>query len=154
MAGRKRSHSTHVKTQLVDDQDIAPPEHVQLRDIDMPFWYALVRARVKDSWNTVDLQHAANLARCQADIERIQQEILEEGDTLTNDRGTVVLNPKHSLLETLSRRSIALSKHIQVQAVATVGESDKQRGKNSAAAKGRKTAEKTKEADDLLARPS
>ena len=154
MAGRKRSDSTHVKTQLVDDQDIAPPGHVQLRDIDMPFWYALVRARVKDSWNTVDLQHAANLARCQADIERIQQEILEEGDTLTNDRGTVVLNPKHSLLETLSRRSIALSKHIQVHAVATVGESDKQRGKNSAAAKGRKTAEKTKEADDLLARPS
>lgn len=154
MAGRRRSDSTHVKTQLVDDQDIAPPEHVQLRDIDMPFWYALVRARVKDSWNTVDLQHAANLARCQADIERIQQEILEEGDTLTNDRGTVVLNPKHSLLETLSRRSIALSKHIQVHAVATVGESDKQRGKNSAAAKGRKTAEKTKEADDLLARPS
>lgn len=154
MAGRKRSDSTHVKTQLVDDQDIAPPEHVQLRDIDMPFWYALVRARVKDSWNTVDLQHAANLARCQADIERIQQEILEEGDTRTNDRGTVVLNPKHSLLETLSRRSIALSKHIQVHAVATVGESDKQRGKNSAAAKGRKTANKTKEADDLLARPS
>ena len=105
------------------------PEHVQLRDIDMPFWYALVRARVKDSWNTVDLQHAANLARCQADIERIQQEILIEGDTLTNDRGTVVLNPKHSLLETLSRRSIALSKHIQVHAVATVGDSDKQRGK-------------------------
>lgn len=154
MAGRKRSDSTHVKTQLVDDQDIAPPEHVQLRDIDMPFWYALVRVRVKDSWNTVDLQHAANLARCQADIERIQQEILEEGDTLTNDRGTVVLNPKHSLLETLSRRSIALSKHIQVHAVATVGDADKQRGKNSAAAKGRKTAEKTKEADDLLARPS
>ena len=89
----------------------------------------LSRARVKDSWNTVDLQHAANLARCQADIERIQQEILIEGDTLTNDRGTVVLNPKHSLLETLSRRSIALSKHIQVHAVATVGDSDKQRGK-------------------------
>ena len=154
MAGRKRSDSTHVKTQLVDDLDIAPPEHVQLRDIDMPLWYALVRARVKESWNTVDLQHAANLARCQADIQRIQQEILEEGYTLTNDRGTVVLNPKHSLLETLSRRSIALSKHIQVHAVATVGESDKQRGKNSAAAKGRKTAEKTKEADDLLARPS
>lgn len=154
MAGRKRSDSTHVKTQLVDDQDIAPPEHVQLRDIDMPFWYALVRARVKDSWNTVDLQHAANLARCQADIERIQQEILTEGDTLVNDRGTVVLNPKHSLLETLSRRSIALSKHIQVHAVATVGDADKQRGKNAAAAKGRQTAEKTKGSDDLLARPS
>ena len=45
MAGRKRSDSTHVKTQLVDDLDIAPPEHVQLRDIDMPFWYALARAR-------------------------------------------------------------------------------------------------------------
>lgn len=154
MAGRKRSDSTHVKTQLVDDQDIAPPEHVQLRDIDMPFWYALVRARVKESWNTVDLQHAANLARCQADIERIQKEILEEGDTLVNDRGTVVLNPKHSLLETLSRRSIALSKHIQVHSVATVGDADKQRGKNSASSKARKTAEKTKGSDDLLARPS
>lgn len=144
MAGRKRSDSTHVKTQLVDDQDIAPPEHVQLRDIDMPFWYALVRARVKESWNTVDLQHAANLARCQADIERIQQEILIEGDTLTNDRGTVVLNPKHSLLETLSRRSIALSKHIQVHAVATVGDSDKQRGKKFSRCKRKTDSRKDK----------
>ena len=120
----------------------------------MPYWKAIVQARAKESWTTVDLQHAANLARCQADIERVQQELYEEGDVLENARGTQILNPKHQLLETLTRRSVTLSKLVQVHAVATVGDADKQRGKNSAAIKARANAEKAIDDDFLLARPS
>lgn len=101
-----------------------PPEHIRLRDGDWPYWEAIVRARARDTWNDVDLAKAANLARAQADIERIQKEIDEEGDTLVNSRGTVVANPLHSLLETLTRRELALSRAIHVHAEATVGKSE------------------------------
>lgn len=129
---------------------IEPPAHVMLRDADRPFWDAIVGARARDSWNTSDLENAANLARCKSDIERVQREINDEGDTLVNDRGTVVLNPKHSLLEVLSRRAMALSRMLHVHAEATVGESRDQ-SKTLAAEKQAKKARGAAD-DDLIPR--
>jgi hypothetical protein len=59
-----------------------------------------------------------------------------------------VQNPKFSILETLSRRAVLLSKSLQVHAHATVGESREQVAKNRAQAKVRKL-----EDDELFARP-
>lgn len=105
---------------------IEPPEHVQLRDGDRPFWDAVVRARPATTWNVSDLEHAANLARCKADIERLQTEITEEGDIIENGKGTMVVNPRHTLLEVLSRRAVALSRMLHVHAEATCGKSEQQ----------------------------
>src|SRR5690606_30738715 len=103
---------------------IAPPEYVTLREGDLPFWEAIVTARARDTWNNADLENAANLARCKADIERLQKEIQVEGDVIKNDRGTQIVNPKHTLLETLTRRAMALSRMLHVHAEATVGKSE------------------------------
>jgi hypothetical protein len=105
---------------------IDPPAHVTLREGDLPFWQSIVRARAASSWNQADLEQAANLARCKADIERLQAEITDQGDIIENDRGTQVINPRHSLLEVLSRRSVALSRMLHVHAEATQGESREQ----------------------------
>ena len=105
---------------------IDPPAHVSLRDGDRPFWDSIVRARATSTWNASDLEQAANLARCKADIERLQKELTEQGDIIENDRGTQVINPRHSLLEVLSRRSVALSRMLHVHAEATVGRSEHQ----------------------------
>ena len=132
--------------------DIQPPSQTTLRDRDWPFWYAIVRARAKESWTDIDLVHAANLARTQADIEKVQIELDEEGFTLVNERGTVVANPKHSILETLSRRAVALSRSLQVHAHATQGDSHQQVKKNKTQAKARESLQAVED-DDLLARP-
>lgn len=105
--------------------DIKPPAHVTLRDGDLPYWTAVVRARAREVWTDADLIHAGNLARCMADIERLQTEIGAEGDVIENARGTPVANPKHALLEVLSRRAIAITRLIGVNP----------RGQNSQAAR-------------------
>ena len=46
------------------------PKHVKLREGDVAFWEGIVRARSRDEWTAVTLIVAAQLARCQADIER------------------------------------------------------------------------------------
>lgn len=143
---KKRTRVDSVKgaTQLMEDAitgDHEPPEHVNLRPCDLPFWASLMDARAKHKWNNSDLESAGNLARCKADIERIQKEIYSEGDVIENMRGTPVVNPKHQLLETLSRRSVALSRMLHVHAEATLGKA-KDQVKGNDTAKGAKVAAK------------
>lgn len=102
---------------------IKPPAHIRLRAIDIPYWNSIVNARAANTWTDIDLAHAANLAHAQADIARIQEEMEDEKDIITNAKGTKVVNPKHALLNTLSVRSMALSAKLHVHAAATVGRS-------------------------------
>lgn len=95
---------------------IEPPRVVNLRDGDRPFWDAVVCARARDEWTDADLIAAGNMARCMADIERVQIELDAEGTVLDNARGTPVMNPKFAVLEQLSRRHMALSRLLQMQA--------------------------------------
>ncbi len=118
---------------------IDPPAHITLRPQDRAFWVAIVEARARDTWNPSDLALAAQLARAQADIERLQSELDNEGD-LTDDGK---LNPKHRLLETLSKRAISLARVIHVHAEATVGKSED-------AAKALKTEQSARSAADGL----
>lgn len=148
---RSDSAAGAVKAAAAAVADVEAPAHVQLREGDRPFWLAIVRARAADTWTAVDLAHAANLARCQADIERLSGELIAEGDVVTNARGTPVVNPKHTLLETLSRRAVALSRMLHVHAEATVGKSEDA----SPALKAEKKARAAVEAlddDDLIPR--
>lgn len=147
-----RSDSTHVQVELMArarrGEDI--PEGVKLRECDLIYWAAIVHARAE--WTDVDLHQAANLATCLADIERIKREIWGEGDVIVNAKGTQIVNPKHSLLETLSRRSVSLQAKLQVHALATVGRSGDQPPK--AKAKKKAIAATVMAAgDELFAKP-
>lgn len=123
------------------------PKHVRLRESDRPFWEDILRSRARDEWMPADLVVAAQLARCQYDMEA-ESELLEtEGSVLQNQRGTPVMNPRHQVLEQLARREMAMMRSLQM-----VGSS---RGKREDLEKGRKLqnqAEKVREelADDEL----
>jgi hypothetical protein len=123
---RKRSDSaTHAveSMQAVIAGPVQPPEHVKLRECDIPFWEAIVSARAANTWNKADLALAANLARCQADVEKYQKQLDDEGPILVNARGTKTANPLFAIIEQLSRRAVALSRVVHVHAEATVGRS-------------------------------
>lgn len=127
---KKRVDSHTAEGEMLRASAPLPPPHITLREGDEPFWFSVVRARDFASWTDIDLEHAANLSACLADIEQLKHEIRAEGNTIKNDRGTLIVNPKHALLETLSRRSVALSRTLHVHAEATVGESRHQKKRN------------------------
>lgn len=131
-------------------QVIEPPSHITIPEGSMPHWYDIIETRPASAWTKPDLTAAANLARTKGDIERISAELVIEGDTLKNDRGTLIVNPKHSLLENLSRREIALSRFLHIHAEATSGESTSQRKKSEAHKKAKQSIDS---AGDLIARP-
>lgn len=119
---------------------IDPPEHVALREGDRPFWNAIVTARTRDTWTDIDLTTAANLARTQADIERLQLELDSAGYVMADGKP----NPVAALVESLTRRTVALSRALHVHAQATVGRS-------ADAAKSLATEKQARQAhDDLI----
>lgn len=150
----KRADSAHELTKIMQDAftGIKPPAHIQLLERDLPFWNDIINARAE--WTNVDLVHAANLARCQSDIEHNQKLLRDEGEVLKNERGTPVMNPRFTILEQLSRRSVSLSSKIQVHAAATVGEAKQAKGKNTAKRNALNSLVMEKEEDFLIARPN
>lgn len=127
--------------------EIPVPEYVNVPDDALQFWRSITKARAAARWNDTDLEVAAELARTKASIERLNKEIEAEGDVIKNDRGTPIVNPKHSLIETLTRRMVALSRMLQVHAEATQGKSRDQVKANKAQDEAAKAA---KAADDSL----
>ena len=118
---RNRSDSASAAVRAVQAVSLGPlppPAHVCLRDGDLPYWNCIVTARARDTWTQVDLIQAGNMARAQADIERLQQQLDSEGYTFEGKA-----NPLASLIETLTKRTIALARCLHVHAEATVGES-------------------------------
>ena len=93
---------------------LAVPAHVNLRDGDEVFWEGVVRARARDEWTETDLVVAGQLARCLHDIEKEQQALDEEGTVVPNDKGTMVVNPRVSVLEQFARREMALMRTLRM----------------------------------------
>ncbi|WP_341237920.1 TerS protein [uncultured Limnobacter sp.] len=95
------------------------PKHVNLRPEDFPFWENILRARARDEWTEVDLVVAAQLARCQYDIEKESLALDSEGSVVDNQRGTKVMNPRHAVLEQLARREMAIMRSLRLTGSST-----------------------------------
>jgi len=107
-----------------------PPKHVKLRPQDEPFWNDIIRSRAREEWMPVDLVVAAQLARCQASIELENEQLEAEGSVITNARGTDIMNPRHSVLEQLARREMALMRSLGITGSLANGDKrDKQKAR-------------------------
>jgi hypothetical protein len=80
----------------------------------LPFWDGVLSARARDEWTAADLVVAAQLARCQADIERETETLEGEEYVITNPRGTAIVNPRLMALEGLARREMALMRTLRM----------------------------------------
>jgi hypothetical protein len=123
---------------------------------DKTYWDAIMIARLPQQWANVDLLHAANLARCLADIDANHKEARREGAMVDSPAG-LKINPRLQLIDTLNRRAVLLTRVLQLQAVATIGAAREQTGTKAEAGAAASVLRKAKEAaddrDSLLARP-
>lgn len=122
----KKQPSNTAKSAVKAMLDAALPEfqcpaHVRLREKDQPFWSAIMSSRARDEWSKTDFVVAAQLARCQSDIEHESIALEVEGSVMENFRGTMVMNPRHSVLEQLARRELALMRSLGLTGTASRG---------------------------------
>lgn len=84
-----------------------------------------MQTKAATQWTPSDLEVAAQLAACRADIERLRRELAVEGDIVEN-----AINKKHVLLDMFFKRQVALSRILQVDALSTQGQRGHQAKKN------------------------
>lgn len=116
----------------------------------MPHWWDVITCREYEAWTTSDLEHAANLTRVLWRMECVWRDIQVEPDTVPGASGNMVLNPKHKLLESLTSRSVLLSRLLHIHANATEGPS---RDQVPRSVKQREMAAKASGADNLISKP-
>jgi len=153
MARKTRSDSIQAKLNAMVSvvlPEFEPPSHVRLPDEARPFWSGIMASRAREEWAKNDFVVAAQLARCQWDIERESSLLDSEGSVVENQRGTPVMNPRHSVMEQLARRELALMRALGMNAQA----GSKDRSSQQAARKTQRQAEALRDElaeDDLLA---
>ena len=111
---KKRIDSHTGEGEMLRAKKPEAPEH--LRECDLLFWDKIVSARDFTSWTAIDLEHAANLAQTLADIRSLRGEIDRDGLMVDGKK-----NPAADMLDVFVKRSLALSRSIQVHSGATVG---------------------------------
>lgn len=142
------SASNVVKLVSELSNDIALPAGVILRnDDEMVIWRQFTQARAQDGWRDFDLLIVAKTVRLEADIRKHQQTLDAQGVTVINERGTQIVNPLVSVIDSLQRQQLALIRSLSLtqlsQDVRTVN------GQGAEKAKQRKAMDNF---DDLIAR--
>lgn len=99
--------------------DIALPPGVILRgDDEMVIWRQFTQARARDGWRDFDLLIVAKAVRLEADIRKNQQTLDEQGVTIINERGTQIVNPLVSVIDSLQRQQLALIRSLSLTQMA------------------------------------
>jgi len=110
--------------------DLMPPEHVKISPEVLPDYIAIVRARARDEWSELDLIVAAQLAEVIGQQREQTAKITLEGDVVENMKGTLVANPRVTILERLAGRQMAYMRTLQMggRVPGTAGDKRKKQG--------------------------
>jgi P27 family predicted phage terminase small subunit len=121
-----------------------------LTDLELTHFKRLVNSREVDTWSPHDLSIATQLAKTLRRFENLQEQLDNDGLTLTNERGTVVAHPLLSASMTMSSTIQALSRTLGLSASQRALTGDNQRQRNSAEAEAKKILQRAAKEDDLL----
>jgi len=128
---------------------LSVPQHSKLSEDAVAYWSGIISARARDEWTELDLVVAAQLARCQADIERESVALGDEGSVVMNQRGTQIMNPRHTVLMQLSQRQCALMRALRMGGK-VAGDPRSEAGRRKIEAESRQLRDELAE-DELLA---
>lgn len=112
---RADSQGEQVRAMMGASLKINPPDGMCESQAEMQIFREVVEEFAAVDWSPHTVRLAAHLAQCLYMLGDAQKELMDEGYTTTNQRGTPVMNPMVTVTNTLSsqvfshRRSLALN---------------------------------------------
>ena len=100
-------------------EKIPLPDGVILRGEDeMVIWQQFTHARAREGWRDFDLLIVAKAVRLEADIRKYQMQLDRSGAVIKNDRGTPIVNPFLTVIDSLQRQQLALIRSLSLNQTA------------------------------------
>lgn len=117
------SPSEAVRIVQASTQELSPPSHVPMQEMDWPFWHNVVAEFARAEWTEHQLELAAMLARTMANLEEQQRLLRNEGFTSESLRGTPVINPRATVVKSLTGDILSMRRSLALHARAQSGDS-------------------------------
>jgi len=124
MAGKTRSDKNSVTAAVqgfagaIKGVDV--PQGVELRSAEeRVIWGQFTRARAREDWRDMDLLLLSKVVRMEADLRKYRDQLDAEGITVVNQRGTGVVNPLISIIDTIERRQLAVIRSMSLNQTAS-----------------------------------
>lgn len=130
-------------------QELRPPSHVPMEDMDWPFWHNVVAEFARADWTEHQLELAAMLARTMANLEAEQRTLRQEGFITKRANSTTVENPRARAVKSLTGDILSLRRSLALHARAKSSDS-----RTDAKRREQGKAIETEYGDDLIARPN
>lgn len=151
MSRKQRIDSTTAAVEVMRKSaaELFPPDHVPLKEKDLPFWLNVIAEKAKAEWTPHDLEIAALLARALSRLEAEEAKLDNEDTVITTTGGNLAQNPRVRVIADLHARAI---KYRQTLGIHNRGKNGEKRDtdKRSDAAKGIEQDL----GDGLIARPN
>ena len=113
------SHLNVVALASTISDQIPLPDGVILRDeSEMVIWKQFTHARSSEGWRDFDLLIVAKAVRLEADIRKYQMQLDRSGAVIKNDRGTPIVNPFLTVIDSLQRQQLALIRSLSLNQTA------------------------------------
>lgn len=113
------SHLNVVALASTISDQIPLPDGVILRDeSEMVIWQQFTHARASEGWRDFDLLIVAKAVRLEADIRKYQMQLDRSGAVIKNDRGTPIVNPFLTVIDSLQRQQLALIRSLSLNQTA------------------------------------
>lgn len=130
-----------------------PPAGTRLTAAGKRFWAGILASRLPTEWAPLDLVHAATLARTLTDLQAQQAALAREETVLTAKSGWPMPNPRLAIIDGLVRRSIQLTRLLQLHAMPHYSTARDRAASKAEALAANTTLGLLAEDDGLLARP-
>jgi hypothetical protein len=142
-----------MKALKVDETGLLePPDHVTLTSSEMPFFYEIIEEFSRKDWTSHQLSLVAFLAREMYSLEKQQRLSRKEGAVLDTGRGTIVVNPRLTVIARHSHTILNFRRSLALHARA-IGKTLHDRARDLKTAAGMEdTREMLDENEDLLPR--
>jgi hypothetical protein len=122
----------------------------KLNDLELTRFNDIVSSAEVSVWNDNRLFNATMLARIQVRLEKAQERLDAEGETLVNERGTQISNPLFNVMIQLTSALMSLNRTLGLTAPQQGVSGAAQEERNKADARARGVIEKAKNDEDNL----
>lgn len=98
----------------VSDRILLPAGVILRNEDEMVIWDQFTRTRTREEWRDFDLLIVAKAVRLEADLRGYQNDLDGAGAIVINERGTPIVNPLLTVIDSLQRQQLALIRSISL----------------------------------------